>query len=104
MAYTMMDGRYMPEKAAIKGALDAVKAVDAVEYAAQGINGTKVYAVDGYQLKDLLPLAAHVDGIGMAQVDLAALVPPLFAAVKELAARVEALEAKKTTTRTRKTA
>ena len=104
MTFRMMDGRFMPEKTEITGALAAVKAADAVEYAAQGINGTKVYAVDGNSIKESLPRAVCVDGLGMAQVELESLVPVLFAAVKELSARVEALEAKKTTTRSRKAA
>lgn len=89
MAFTLMDGRYMDGKSAITDALEAVKSLEAVKYTEHGINGGTKYGFDGAAVAKAAPAAAVIDGVGMARVDLVALIPVLAAAVKELAAKVE---------------
>lgn len=89
MAFVLMDGRYMDGKAAIENALEAIKAIEAVKYIDRGTGGRTKYGLDGKSVADAAPSAACLDGVGMARVDMAALIPVLVAAVQELAAKVE---------------
>lgn len=87
MAFTLMDGRYMANVEDIEGALEAIKALKAVKYTEMGVGGGTKYGLVGDTVAKAAPCAGEIDGVGMARVDLVALIPVLVAAIQELSSK-----------------
>ena len=104
--FMTMDERYMRNRKQIEGALDAVKAMEAVVFdsADNGGPGTAAGVSCG-SIGGCAHVAVQRDFTGIGAVDLEQLVPVLVKAVQELEAEVQALKAAKkvTTRRTTKT-
>jgi hypothetical protein len=92
----LMDERMMLNQTEITGALEALKHAKAVEYTAMSANeARRQYGITGQSIKDVLPDATETDGLGNVNLDLTALVPPIVAALQEVAERLEKLESKR---------
>lgn len=97
MSRTMMDDRYMYYKEPVENVLESLKKADVVEYTTMAATeSSRKYGVTGQSLKQVLPNAVEVDGMGLHFVHTECLVPILVQAIQELTAKVEALEAKRT--------
>jgi len=95
MKKTLCDLKYMRDHKPIEGALEKLMETTPVEYRDVQMYGMRNAAVPGQDIVKVVETGAYKDGVGMYFADQASLVPYLVAAVKELAARVAVLEAKK---------
>lgn len=97
MSRIMMDDRYMHYQEPIENVLESLKKAKVAEYTTMAATeSSRRYGVTGQSLRQSLPNAVEVDGMGNHLVRMECLVPVLILAVQELTARVEALEAKRT--------
>ena len=96
MSRIMMDDKYMYYQEPVENVLESLKKAKVVEYTTMAATeSSRRYGVTGQSLKQGLPNAVEVDGMGLHFVKTECLVPVLIQAIQELTAKVEALEGKR---------
>lgn len=94
MAKKFLDSRYMANAKALTDALAKVKTLNVVTYNdGASVVKPESIGISAQDLQPVIPFAVTQDGVGLMFADQSELVPVLVAAIKELEARVTALEA-----------
>ena len=94
MDQIMVDEVFMRDVTDVTGAMDAIKSAKIVEFNSldDAITRREV-GITGQSIKQTIPLAVEVDGLGYHYVNYNKVLPVAVAAMKEVASATESVEA-----------